>query len=201
MKTFRTCALILLSPLLIAATIQPAGAPVDEGVPVEALETARSAAGELMGELLGELSAAMAEGGPPRAVRVCSEIAQEVQASQGRPGVEVGRTSLRVRNPANAPDNFERRWLESLAALHAAGELLDEVARVVETEGGGRELRYLKPIVIGAELCLRCHGAEAQLDPEVRRILAKRYPEDRATGYELGDLRGAMTVRVALPAE
>jgi hypothetical protein len=148
--------------------------------------------------LLGRLTAALAEGGPPAAVEVCSQVAPEIAAASSGEGLSVGRTSLRTRNPANAPDDFERRWLQRLAELHAAGELPDEVAEEVATADGGRELRYLRPIVLGADVCLRCHGAVEELDPEVRRVVAERYPEDRATGYRLGELRGAVTVRVAL---
>lgn len=177
-------------------------AAVDADVPDGALERARSATRALVGDLMGELSAALSQGGPPQAVTVCSEVAQEIQARHGEGGVEVGRTSLRTRNPANRPDAFEHRWLERLEALHAAGELPPEVARVVPVPGDGdgaaQELRYLKPIVIGSDLCLRCHGPRDGLDPEVRRILDERYPDDEATGYAEGDLRGVVTVRVPL---
>jgi hypothetical protein len=32
--------------------------------------------------------------------------------------------------------------------------------------------------------------------PDVRSLLAERYPEDRATGYAAGDFRGMVSVRV-----
>jgi hypothetical protein len=38
-----------------------------------------------------------------------------------------------------------------------------------------------------------CHGSDV---PEaVAEAIAKRYPQDRATGYSAGDLRGAFVVR------
>jgi hypothetical protein len=33
-----------------------------------------------------------------------------------------------------------------------------------------------------------------QLSPEVRAALAEQYPDDQATGFEVGDLRGAFIV-------
>jgi hypothetical protein len=45
---------------------------------------------------------------------------------------------------------------------------------------------------------LACHGPEEALQPEVRAALDQRYPEDRATGYAAGDLRGAFWAEVPL---
>jgi hypothetical protein len=53
-------------------------------------------------------------------------------------------------------------------------------------------VHYLKPIFIQAEGCLRCHGVPGQtLLPEASALLSDRYPQDQATGYGPGDLRGA----------
>jgi hypothetical protein len=35
-----------------------------------------------------------------------------------------------------------------------------------------------------------CHGPKEQLIPEVKEQLAKLYPEDSATGFSEGELRG-----------
>ena len=71
----------------------------------------------------------------------------------------------------------------------------EPVAEIHEVDPATGELRYLRPILV-EPACLLCHGAEEELDPEVRRRLAERYPEDRATGFAEGDLRGAFSVRV-----
>ncbi len=57
------------------------------------------------------------------------------------------------------------------------------------------QLGVLDPLRI-APLCLFCHGAEEQIDPLVRSKLRERYPEDRATGYALEQLRGHVWVEV-----
>ena len=46
---------------------------------------------------------------------------------------------------------------------------------------------YVEPIVT-QPLCLACHGSS--LAPEIAERLAADYPDDRATGFEVGDLRG-----------
>jgi hypothetical protein len=50
-----------------------------------------------------------------------------------------------------------------------------------------------------APMCVACHGPADRLDPDVQAILLERYPDDQATGYEPGDLRGV--VRATVPAE
>jgi len=161
-----------------------------------ALAEARGASDALGRELASKLFAERAEGGPTPAVRVCSEVAPAIAAAASREGRTVRRVSLRARNPGDEPDSWERPRLEALARSQSEGRLPDELHEVVESADGVR-LRYLKPILV-AEPCLACHGDPARLDPEVVAILAERYPEDRATGYAVGDLRGAFSVSVAL---
>jgi hypothetical protein len=56
----------------------------------------------------------------------------------------------------------------------------------------GMERRYLRAIVM-QPACLACHGAT--LAPELATAIAREYPQDAATGFEPGQLRGAVTVR------
>jgi hypothetical protein len=46
--------------------------------------------------------------------------------------------------------------------------------------------------------CLACHGSPKQFDVAVADLLREKYPDDRAVGYKVGDLRGAVSVRVKL---
>ena len=41
-------------------------------------------------------------------------------------------------------------------------------------------------------VCLVCHGQD--LAPEVRATLEQYYPDDWATGYSLGQVRGAISL-------
>lgn len=137
----------------------------------------------LQERLQARLAAALAAGGPPAAVRVCRDEAPAIAARVSRElGVSVGRTSTRLRNPANAPP----AW--AAAAVQASrGKRLAEVADAVFDLGGS--VGFLRPIAV-AKPCLGCHGSPASLAPEVRGALEKAYPSDRATGYAAGDLRG-----------
>jgi hypothetical protein len=163
-------------------------------LPRAELEQARRTATALGQDLAGLVFATMQAEGPAAAVRVCSEVAQERTAAHAAEGVYVRRVSDRLRNPHNRPDDAEERELERMRTLDAAGELPPEIVRVVR-RGAERSLHLLRPIRVQPG-CLACHGDAGDIAPEVRQILADRYPEDRAVGYAAGDLRGAISVRV-----
>jgi hypothetical protein len=130
--------------------------------------------------LLVALEEALARAGPEAAIDVCRLRAPEIAAQASSPGVRVGRTSDRLRNPANAPADWMRPLLEAYRANPH-----DRAPRVVHLPDG--RVGYAEPIVV-QPLCLTCHG-EA-LTPALRERLAARYPDDQATGYRAGDFRG-----------
>lgn len=184
-----------------AATTPAAAEPVvNEGpgeAPEELQDTARQASLELMGTLKARLVQEMNAGGPASAVKVCSEVAQEIADRHSTDTMSLRRISLKVRNPLDRPTDLERERLEALHELHAEGALPEEQFFVVEHEDA-RELLYLRPITI-QKPCLNCHGPLDQMSEDVKARLAELYPDDEATGYQEGDLRGAVVVRASLP--
>ena len=180
----------LLSTLASAWTTEP-----EIGV-----EQARRAALTLGKTLKQELVTAMQKGGPVEAIAVCNLKAMPLaeQISQ-ETGWQVGRTSLRVRNPANTPDDWERRQLQQFQARFTAGEPLASIEAVTTQQRNGKTVqRFMKAIAVQAP-CLACHGTE--LAPAVAQQLDALYPNDRARGYQLGDLRGAFTLERVISTE
>ncbi|MBK8975889.1 MAG: DUF3365 domain-containing protein [Planctomycetes bacterium] len=162
-------------------------APID---PVARRETARALVRELATSLQGRLQQALAEGGPARAIEVCATEAMPLTTAVTRDGYSVRRIGTRVRNRAhNTPTAAERAILDEFATLPP--EARATAFREVERDG---RYAFYAPIVIPAALCLQCHGPTDELPPAVRAALAERYPDDEATGYALGDLRGAFVV-------
>jgi hypothetical protein len=153
----------------------------------------RAVAAEFMATLKAELMKAIREGGPVNAIEVCKNRAPEIAAQKSRAtGWRVARTSLKVRNRANAPDAWERRVLESFEARRAKGEHVKDLEHgEIVTENGKRFFRYMKTIQTRG-ICLRCHGTN--IDPAVSSALREFYPQDEATGFKLGDIRGAFTI-------
>lgn len=167
----------------------------DSSPPAEAVARARTAADGLGKDLQTRLFAALDSGGPAQAIAYCADSAQALSARHASEGVYIRRVSLRVRNTANRPDGAEDRELRRLDSLKEAGALPGEVVRMGRLATGEHVVEYMRPIVV-QERCLACHGSRDQLAPAVRTLLAARYPADQATGYQAGDLRGMISVRL-----
>ena len=180
----------ILITLCLAALTSAVSAGSDQAAE---LDQAKKATAEFAGALKSELVAAMQSGGPIEAIDVCNTravlISKEVSLEQG---MILSRVSQKNRNPDNAPNEWQAVVLESFEARKLAGETPATLAwHEVADTGTGKEFRFMKAIPTGA-VCLACHGET--LAPPVAEKLAELYPEDKATGYSEGDIRGAFVV-------
>ena len=186
----------LVSLMTLAACSDPGGEVATSAVPydMDALKAeARAAIKEFGPALKAELQNAMSSGGPVAAIGMCNLTAPDIAAATSeRRGLKIGRTSHKVRNPANAPDEWEAVRLQEFLTAVEQGTALEtlDFAAVVETDEGP-VFRYMKAIPTGG-LCIVCHGQE--FAPEVVDALSELYPEDQARGFKVGDLRGAFTI-------
>src|SRR5690606_8615986 len=137
--------------------------------------------------------AALGEGAP-KAIEACHAMAPALTAAVAREGAVVGRATRKPRNPANAAGGWQADALAHFEQLVANGTPLagTSFARILDD---GRAA-YAEPLVI-AEVCTTCHGSA--LADDVKAAIAAKYPEDQATGYAVGDLRGIAWVE--LPAK
>lgn len=151
---------------------------------------------ELGSQLKNALLTAISTGGPVDAISVCQHEAPALAArvSTSR-DMEIGRTSLRLRNPANQPNAWEQEVLMEFERLLAAGVPPNELVRSARLEENGTIIyRQMRAIVTG-DVCLMCHGPSEQLMPDLKAKLAELYPQDRAVNFQSGDLRGAFTAQ------
>ncbi|MFO1218335.1 MAG: DUF3365 domain-containing protein [Burkholderiaceae bacterium] len=163
------------------------------------LDDARKVATSVPPKLLAVLQAEIDKGGPENAIAVCKEQAPQLaKEASDESGWAVRRVSLRNRNPKAVPDAWERAALEDFDRRAAAGEnpATLEKAEEVKDDAGKPVRRYIRALPT-QQLCLQCHGPVEQLKPAVVERLRALYPEDRATGYQAGQIRGAMTLRRA----
>jgi len=164
---------------------------VSEASLTDAQKAQRAKADEARQALFGFLSARLqkeiADSGPAAAVSVCKtdakKIASDVSVSKG---VTIGRTSFRLRNPANEGPEWTKPYVAARREKPA-----------VLAHDDGR-LALLHPIRL-LTTCLVCHGDATTIAPEVQAILAKEYPADQATGFKENDLRGWFWVEVPKP--
>ncbi len=149
---------------------------------------------QFAGKLKGELVAAMKADGPAAAVGVCQAAAPTVteEVNANAKGWKIGRTALKLRNPENKPDAFELKVLQEFEKQRANGADPKKLAyKEIVNVDGKRVFRFMKAIPTG-KVCLNCHGTEIKDD--VRAQLKDLYPEDQATGFKIGDIRGAFTL-------
>jgi len=181
----------LLAPMCVLRAAPPvtgANAPRQALFPSETAKAER-AMNQLQQALLARLKAAMESGGPAAAVDVCRTEARTIADAVAKTqGIELGRTSHRLRNAANAPRPWARAVVEGGSGVKASAEML----RTVDL---GDRVGVLRPIGT-AETCTRCHGPADEVRRNIGAALAAAYPDDRATGFAPGDLRGWMWAEV-----
>lgn len=185
------------APLILAITGHAYAAPE---ITLADQQLVRSTGSTLVSQLGAELKRELGTGGAESAIGVCRDAAPRIASELSRQsGMKVTRVSLKTRNPLlGTPDAWEQSALQDLDARAARGDKLEtlETLEIVQ-EAGGRSLRYLKAIPVQTP-CLACHGDPAQMSAGVKEKLAAAYPHDRATGYSLGLLRGAVSIKKPL---
>ncbi|MCH6484421.1 DUF3365 domain-containing protein [Pseudoxanthomonas sp. LH2527] len=165
------------------------------------LDRAKAAAQAFSGRLRGRLQAAMQTGGPTAAVEVCQAEAPAIaDAVMAEHGVRLGRVALpgRHRNAGQAAEGWQLATLEAFQqAVLAGAPAAEQVSVIREDLPEGVALRVMRGIATEPG-CLACHGM--QLAPQVREAIATHYPDDAATGFVVGDLRGGLWVEVPAAA-
>ena len=161
----------------------------------EVTAVGQKASAELLKTLGGNLKKHLEAGGAMDAFAFCSTnayaLTQKVDESFGK-DVSVKRVSIKYRNPANKPQEDEAAVLHALHLMNQNGVVLPE--GFVENAGNG-VYKYYKPLVIDKKACLVCHG-DVNKDKKLAAAIREIYPSDRATGYKMNDLRGAVVVTV-----
>ncbi len=191
---WRSLAVLAVVPFAAwsCATVGQPQAPAPEP-PQDWIATSSDLTQRLGAELKAELTRAMSEQGPIAAIGVCKEKAPAIAARLSQQsGAKVSRTALRVRNPANAPDDLQRALLEQFSGELASGRFQGPLEAAFEIKRGGQvERRYMRAIPMDG-VCVTCHGRV--LAPDLAAVIAAQYPDDHATGFEPGQLRGAFSV-------
>lgn len=192
LKSLRSQWLAALAVLVVLPLSAQADVPTAPATPEQAaMQKSKAAAQEYSTMLKAALQKAMKEGGAMTAIPVCHTQAPKIAQVVGEKyGLEIHRTSLKPR--ATPPLPWEKVVLEQFDAEKKAGKPVDKIVwhQTVEVDGKP-ELRLMKAIPTG-EVCLSCHGTNVA--PAVLTKIRSLYPQDKATGYHLGDIRGALSV-------
>lgn len=172
------------TPATSKAQKEPSGGDQSSLVDEAAKAKAIAAKNALFERLSGRLSTVLKADGPAAAIEVCSREASDIARTVGtEQGVQIGRTSLKLRNPANAPPD----WVKPLMDPSSVDP------QFISLPNG--HTGALLPIKLQTK-CVTCHGATDLIPQGVREQLSKLYPRDQATGFNEGDLRGWFWVNV-----
>jgi hypothetical protein len=161
----------------------------------EAMVWGESITQEAQAQLTAQLQEAIAANGPAGALDFCKVNALPLlKPLESKHAVTLRRVSSQPRNPANAANAQELPLLDAYAYNAENNILADPSIQKIEN---GEVLLYTKPILMANALCLSCHGdPKKDIASETAAKLKQLYPQDPATGYALGDLRGMWALRL-----
>jgi len=143
---------------------------------------------ETLKELKSNLKTQIKTNGFPKALKYCAHNAYSIvyNISKKYPNATIKRVTLKPRNPLDKADKND----EIVLNMFEKNKNLKEI--VLKKEN--KTLIY-KPIYISKQVCLKCHGEN--IDSKIKSEIHTYYPNDKATGYKLGDLRGAFKIEIS----
>lgn len=141
--------------------------------------------------LASRLKEVVQEEGIAQALKYCNVNAYPIVDSlEDAYHIKVKRASFKTRNPGDTPSKMEGSIIDDYIQEIGNG-ITPEVKTILDDEN----VHYFKPIIISAELCLKCHGLiGSDILEENYEIIKELYPDDNATGHNLGDLRGIWSI-------
>lgn len=154
-------------------------------------EASSSIFSELQADLQKRLKESIEKGGIVSAIETCKTASPEIEAEFSKKyNVKIKRVSEKNRNPEHSPDAWEKTIFTEWNKAIAAGN-----SPFIATFSDSKVFRLMQPIKINNALCLQCHGTVESIKPDVLKKIQDLYPEDKATGYQLEELRGAFTIQ------
>ena len=161
----------------------------------EAFRQGRLISEEAQKELFSTLEKVLNEAGPAAAVQYCNIQAYPLTDSlSNKFNAEIRRTSLRTRNPLNAPSEIETQLLEAYEYNEENQLPMEDNVQRLDRE----HFLYTRPIVLNNKLCLNCHGEPAKdIELETLKRIDSLYPQDKARNYKLGELRGMWSIKLS----
>lgn len=158
----------------------------------EAMEEGNRIALETQQALASQLKFIIERDGIPQALKYCNVHAYPIVDSlEKKHDVGIKRASLHVRNPKDKPDEEEADILAEYESAIANGQTPSPVVILDD-----KQVRYARPIILSNQLCLNCHGIIGKdIKENHYEVIRALYPEDNATGFKLGDLRGIWSIK------
>lgn len=162
--------------------------PLTETEKNEYLDLGNTLSDQLQKELLENVSKAIQQGGTDYAVNFCNVKAIPITNSFSESyKIRAQRLSDKNRNPQNA--------IQTQEEFSAWEKIKREKSHFVEQNAKG-DVYYYKPIAIKMPTCLQCHGTKENISESTLKILTEKYPNDKATGYQMNNMRGMWKLKL-----
>lgn len=157
----------------------------------EYIEKGKAISQATFNSLSEKLTEQMKLGGPAQAIPFCNVEAMPLtQQLSAEYNVVIKRTSNKLRNQKNKPTERE---LEIINNYHKSISDNKEFKSIVEVDSNNKK-HFYAPIIVKAN-CLACHGKVNEfVSMETDSIIKSLYPNDKAVGYNEGDLRGIWSI-------
>lgn len=196
-KSKLIAAVVYLSAYCLLSPFNALADTLPTNLETATVDNTRSIATQLLNTLGQKLKTALSTDGPLAAVSVCKEAAPAIANSlSAEHGVQITRVGTKVRNQKmGIPNVWQKEALTQFEERLALGEKPSDLEywKVVESAAGKRELHYAKAIVMQPQ-CLSCHGQTQDIPAALAEKIRQEYPNDQATGYSAGKLRGAVVI-------
>jgi hypothetical protein len=180
--------LTILSPFILISCQTPAKKnSLSPEKQAELISKGKTIVGQSFKAFSKELMKSLQQGGVKNAVSYCHlQTSPLIDSLSKTYTVAISRVSDKYRNPDNKPGDLDITVLEAYQKQLAEGRELQ-----AHLEMTADEVVFYSPILILNPACLQCHGEPGlTMEQENFDFIKSKYPEDLATGYKLGDLRG-----------
>lgn len=141
-------------------------------------------------ELGKNLMGTIQKKGTKEAVTFCNKRAYPITDSMAvAQNATIKRVSDKPRNPNNQASTKE---LDMIAQFKKSIANNEEYKSITEVENG--KVTFYAPIITNS-MCLQCHGTPRKtIQPEVFRAITSIYPQDKAIGYDVNEVRGIWSI-------
>ena len=128
--------------------------------------------------------------GTKEAVTFCNERAYSLTDSMSKVhNAHIKRVSDKPRNQNNKVNSQELSHIETFKEM-VANQL--EVKAIVDEDDS--KVQFYYPIITNS-LCLQCHGTlNKELEPSTYKTIKGLYPNDKAIGYKVNQVRGIWSI-------
>jgi ABC-type glycerol-3-phosphate transport system substrate-binding protein len=141
-------------------------------------------------KLSSQLKQTIEEKGPAGAIGFCNitaiPLTDEISTKNK---ATIKRATDKPRNPVNLANDEEIMIIERMKTEMAAG---NQPMPVVQKDADGNP-HFYAPIILKG-LCLQCHGNDSDITADTKEKIKTLYPDDKATGYKTGELRGIWSI-------